>query len=1017
MFCQLEVLRHCLAPSLRRQLNELPKSLDETYERVLKEIESTHQGRHARRLLACLAVAIRPLSIVELAEVLAFDLDAAEAEVPAFHAEWRWEDQEQAVLSACSSLISVVDGDDSRVVQFSHFSVKEYLMSNRLASACGDISLYHILPEPAHLKLAHTCLGVLLNSDNCVDEESEERSSKYGAKSPDMAKKLPLLMYSAEHWVSHAEVGNVASFLKDAIETLFDINKPYFLAWIRKHDIDRQFPWPPSRVLNPLYCAALCGFRDLVQHLVVKHPEHLNQWDGIVGYPLVAALSRKHFRVAELLVEKGAYINVRGNAPLCQLIQYSSDDPVDAVQFLLKRGADVNATEENLRTPLFLATLMGHLKVAQMLLEQGAEVDPGDKDGQSPLHLVSNRTAPEHQGEDEGGRSTFARILVERGADAKAHDRRNATPLHFASYHGRPEIVQLLLDHGANVQSEDILGRSPLHEVSLGAFRYRSHPFRTTHISSRVYHPQKAVGVALLLLERGADVNALDEDHATPLHLASSHGLLEIAQLLLDHGATANTENVYGQTPLHVVSRDEHFSYENPNIARLFLELNLEVNAQDKSLNTPLHFACSHGNFKTALVLLDHGAHVNARNSNGQTPMHRVPQMIFQDSCVAQLMLERGAEVNARDKDLATPLHVACFRGCSANARALLDHGADVNARNTDDETPLHRASRSYDDEGYVSILRPLLERGADVNARDKYDATPLHLTSCESKLENVRVLLDYGADPDAQNADGQTPLHRASPSSDHRKDNHDDSHRDSHRVVQLLLERGVNVNARDKGQGTPLHLASYNLDLKTVRVLLDNGAEADARNADGQTPLHLVSQSSQNGEYDGSRVAQLLLERGVDVDARDNDQATPLHLVSHCGHANVAKVLLDNGAQVGAEDVGGQTPLHRVLLGHENYKSFSMSSHSLQVDPGQAVLFVQQLLERGADVNARNKDQETPLHLASHLRLHQMARFLLNHGADVGVKDSEGKTPLQLASGRKGKAMKRLLLEYSAKA
>ncbi|KAH9012613.1 hypothetical protein EDB83DRAFT_2300014 [Lactarius deliciosus] len=95
VFCQLEMLRHCLAPSLRRQLNELPKSLDETYERVLKEIESTNQGRHARRLLQCLTMAMRPLRVEELAEVLVFDLDRAKAEIPRFHAEWRWEDQEQ----------------------------------------------------------------------------------------------------------------------------------------------------------------------------------------------------------------------------------------------------------------------------------------------------------------------------------------------------------------------------------------------------------------------------------------------------------------------------------------------------------------------------------------------------------------------------------------------------------------------------------------------------------------------------------------------------------------------------------------------------------------------------------------------------------------------------------------------------------------------------------------------------------------------------------------------------------
>jgi hypothetical protein len=142
VFCQLEVLRHCLAPSLRRQLNELPKSLDQTYDRVLKEIESTNQGRHARRLLQCLAVALRPLHVEELAEVLAFDLDAAEGEIPKLHPEWRWEDQEVAVLSACSSLISVVTvpWNNSRVIQFSHFSVKEYLTSDRLATASGDVS-------------------------------------------------------------------------------------------------------------------------------------------------------------------------------------------------------------------------------------------------------------------------------------------------------------------------------------------------------------------------------------------------------------------------------------------------------------------------------------------------------------------------------------------------------------------------------------------------------------------------------------------------------------------------------------------------------------------------------------------------------------------------------------------------------------------------------------------------------------------------------------------------------------
>ena len=157
------MLRHCLAPSLRRQLNELQSSLDDTHERVLKEIQSTNQGLYAHRLLQSLIVAIRPLRVYELAEVLSYDLDATKGDIPTFHPEWQWEEQKQAVLSACSSLISIVDDNYSRVVQFSHFSVKEYLTSDRLAASSGDISRYHILPESAHFTLSQASLGVLLS--------------------------------------------------------------------------------------------------------------------------------------------------------------------------------------------------------------------------------------------------------------------------------------------------------------------------------------------------------------------------------------------------------------------------------------------------------------------------------------------------------------------------------------------------------------------------------------------------------------------------------------------------------------------------------------------------------------------------------------------------------------------------------------------------------------------------------------------------------------------------------------
>jgi hypothetical protein len=126
----------------------------------LKEIKKPNRD-HARRLLQCLVVAIRPLNVEELAEVLAVDFED-ENGIPKLKPNWRWEDEEQALLTSCSSLITIVAADGSRVVQFSHFSVKEFLTSARLSTSSGIVSRYHIDLEPAHTILVQACMSVLL---------------------------------------------------------------------------------------------------------------------------------------------------------------------------------------------------------------------------------------------------------------------------------------------------------------------------------------------------------------------------------------------------------------------------------------------------------------------------------------------------------------------------------------------------------------------------------------------------------------------------------------------------------------------------------------------------------------------------------------------------------------------------------------------------------------------------------------------------------------------------------------
>jgi hypothetical protein len=117
--------------------------------------------------MQCLVAAVCPLEVKELAEVLAFDFSVEG--IPRLNAGWRWEDQEEAVMSACSSLVMIVKDGDSWVVQFSHFSVKEFLTANRLAEPIKDVSRYHIRLEAAHPILTQACLSILLRLDDRID--------------------------------------------------------------------------------------------------------------------------------------------------------------------------------------------------------------------------------------------------------------------------------------------------------------------------------------------------------------------------------------------------------------------------------------------------------------------------------------------------------------------------------------------------------------------------------------------------------------------------------------------------------------------------------------------------------------------------------------------------------------------------------------------------------------------------------------------------------------------------------
>ena len=652
-------LRHCYSSSVRQTLDKLPKTLDETYERVLKEIKEPDRER-AFCLMQCLVVAIRPLRVEEVAEVLAVDL--GDKDMPKLNTS-RWEDEEQALLASCSSLITIVEsnvksdaGFDvepdegqklSRIVQFSHFTVKEYLTSARLAASSGDISQYYIDLKPAHTILAQACMAVLLRWDDPVEEGGAGNSSH-------------LARYAAEHWVAHAQYEEVSSCIRKAMEHLFDVGKPYFATWLELYDIDtdaqegsafRMFTIRTGRG-SPLYYAARCGFQDLVKHLVRNDPKQVNATGGYFVTPLVAALAGEHFQTAK---------------------------------FLYDNGADPNSRGFDETTPLQSAAFYGEFEMVQLLLKYKADVHARRDDGQTILHFAL-------QGYDGSGRrpdfdvssSNVTRLLLKHGAGVNARMDDGSTPLHVAALLGRVKAIHVLLEHGADVNARKNDNTTTLHEAAFSG----------------------SVEAIRVLLEHGADANARKNDDATTLHEAARYGNVEAVRVLLELGVDANARMNDDTTPLHIAAAFCVF-VKGLEAIRVLLEHGADLNLRKNDNTTPLHEAALSGSVEAIRVLLEHGADGNARKNDGTTPLHKAAEYGIVES--VRVLLEHGADVNAQKNDDSTPLHEAARSGSVEVIHVLLEHDVNVGAQDCDGKTALQVTS----DIEHYDIITLLSEHSA----------------------------------------------------------------------------------------------------------------------------------------------------------------------------------------------------------------------------------------------------------------------------------------------------------------
>ena len=340
--CQLDALGKCLnLPRLRKALEVLPDTLDDTYDRILCAIDKEN-SQDALKVLQWLVYSARPLRIDEVVDALAVYSD----DDPRFDPESRLPDP-QDILTICSSLVTIAGVE----IRLAHFSVKEYLVSERIQN--GPARQYSIREMPANISIAEVCLVYLLQFDktNCLTSQT--------------IKKYPLVRYAAKYWTQHARaVEGDTEAMHQLIMQLFWSKREAYVNWVQLFDPDK--PWREreitrglKRVASPLYYASLAGLIEPVRLLLEKGAD-VNAQGGVYGSALQAALSGGHDQIVQRLLEKGADVNAQGGyyGSTLQAASYQGHDQI--VQRLLEKGADVNAQGGEYGNALYAASYQGY---------------------------------------------------------------------------------------------------------------------------------------------------------------------------------------------------------------------------------------------------------------------------------------------------------------------------------------------------------------------------------------------------------------------------------------------------------------------------------------------------------------------------------------------------------------------------------------------------------------------------------------------------------------------------------
>lgn len=719
-------MEKCLSPGeIHSALATLPLTLDDTYKRILKSLPPEYKSK-TLQLLQLLTYSARPLSLKEAVDAIATEPGSS---CP-FDPEYRMPIPEE-ITRYCSSLVSLTKKtSENTEVQLAHFSVQEYLRSNRLADAEAE----YLSQQAAAEAIVNLCLSYLLAVElppalkelaerHPFTEPSLEPWSGIDAleESADVSDALnetravyPFAEFAARYWYTYAYILESSDRgVVELVRKYYSNQRAFTLGYLIDAP-DDESSWGNYFTASPLYYASCVGLKHSVT-MLLKMNANVNSYCGYCSSPLQVASIRGHTAIVRLLIQHGADVNMEGYGEYFTALQAAAAlGNEDIVQMLIQQGADVRAIgreEHQRRCALHLAAEYGHESIVQMLIQSGADVNPNVAEDGKEMFLGGYLYANAVQAASGNGHQGIVETLLQNGADLNGKEGAEGSALTSASRAGHLAIVQLLLQNGADRTAPGSQYRNALQAASAMGHQ----------------------DIVKFLLQNGADVDAKGGKYGSALMAAAYHG--GIVQILIQNGVDVNAQGGHYGTALKAAS-----CRGSQDIVEILIQNGADVNAQG-------------GEYGTALLAASLAVNWNKRGSDNAGKIAAQKTV--------ETLIQYGADINAQCGQYGNALQAASMAGHHGVVKVLLQNGADVNMQGGFYGTALqaasHRGLRKYsirypsdysDDIGtmYREIVESLIQYGANVNAQCGHYGNALQAAREANFQSVVDILIKNGA-------------------------------------------------------------------------------------------------------------------------------------------------------------------------------------------------------------------------------------------------------------------------------